>query len=85
MTLGARPQPQESTVQIRFPVYIGAVVYVTEILPEFYVPTANARRAVNALAIFSLKYGMLTALFPYVLLMILVNYVVNAPKLVSRT
>ena len=79
-----KPQVQGSSdlVQVKFPVYVGTVFYVVEYQPEFYVERKHVRRAVNSMAGFSLKYGLLTGWAPYVVFMVFINYLLHAPKLV---
>lgn len=74
---GVSDAQQPGYVRIRFPVYAGAFVVVMEHAPDVWVPAQNARQLVNALAVTSLKYGLLTLFAPYVLLMLGINYVTH--------
>jgi hypothetical protein len=73
-------QQHDGYVRIRIPVYIGAGVGITELTPTAWIPKENARRYINTLTLTSLKYGLFTILFPYVLFMVLVNYLANLSK-----
>jgi hypothetical protein len=76
----ASEQQRDGYVRIRFPVYIGAGVGITELTPNVWMPKENARRYINTVTLVSLKYGLFTLLFPYVLFMVLVNYLANLAK-----
>jgi hypothetical protein len=76
----ASEQQRDGYTHIRFPIYIGAGVGITELTPNVWVPKQDARRYINTLTLTSLKYGLFTLLFPYVLFMVLVNYLANLSK-----
>jgi hypothetical protein len=82
-TVGAATDQRDGYVSIRFPVYVGALVTIQEITTSVWVPRQNARKTVNTLAGFSLKYGLITILAPYVLFMVLLNYILHLPRLVN--
>ena len=74
---------QEGSVLLRFPVYVGALVTVTEISPPLWVPRQNVRPVVNSLVLFSFKFGLFTILAPYVLFMVLLNYALHLPEVIG--
>ena len=82
---GATPEHREGYVSIRFPAYVGAVVTVTELATSVWVPRGRARPLINSLALFSLKFGLVTIFAPYVLFMVILNYVLHIPKLAANT
>jgi len=81
-SLGVQGQEQPELTKVVFPVYVGTVFYVVELQAEFYIEKRLTRKAINSLAGFSLKYGLLTGFAPYVLFMVLLNYILNVPKLI---
>ena len=80
----ASTERREGYVHVRFPIYVGTVITATELQSEFWLPRANAKAAINSLALFSLKHGLVTIFAPYVLFMVLLNYVLHLPKVLSK-
>ena len=73
-------EQREGYVSVRFPAYVGAFVTVTELTTSVWVPRSHARPLINSLAMFSLKFGLVTIFAPYVIFMVLLNYVLHLPK-----
>ena len=67
-------------VLINTPVYLGVFVGLTEYKTGWWVPSQNAGYVAKRLSILSLKYGLYTLFFPYVLILVSVNYLSNIGK-----
>lgn len=82
--VAAVSEAREGFVAVHFPIYVGSLLRVDELAASAWVPHENVRKTVNSLALFSLKYGLVTLMAPYVVLMVLINYVLHVPKFGGR-
>jgi hypothetical protein len=73
--VGAVPEKQEGFVQITSPVYLGIIIGATEYETGWWIPKDTLSNVSKEISILSFKYGLLTIFFPYVLLMVVINYI----------
>jgi len=82
---GVSLEAEDGYVSVRFPAYVGTIVACSELVEPLWVPPENVKPLINSLTGFSLKYGLITVMAPYVLFLVTVNYFLHIPKLVRRT
>lgn len=80
IVLGATDQKYKGYKIIKTPVYFGFILAVTEYKTNWWIPAENIKMASNKLTFLSLKYGLFTVFLPYVIILIVVNYIVNLLK-----
>lgn len=78
--VGAAEEQQVGYVLINTPVYLGIFVGLTEYATGWWVPSLKVRYVSQRLSVLSLKYGLYTLFFPYVLILVLTNYLSNLRK-----
>lgn len=82
-SVGAEYSITEGYTQINIPVYFGVLYGVTEYRTGWWVPSTEVNSITKKLSVLSLKYGLATIFFPYVLIMVLVNCSVSKIILIS--
>jgi hypothetical protein len=69
--------PQPGYALVSYPTYVGALFTVREQVVSAWVPNSDAVSFLNSLLTFNFKRGLFTGFVPYVLAMMLFNYVVQ--------
>ncbi len=72
---------QPRYVLVSYPTYVGTLFTVREQVVSAWVPDGDAINFLNSLLAFNFKRGLLTGLVPYVLAMMLFNYVAQRLKI----